>query len=381
MNISIKEVTGQKQLRRFICFPKDLYRQDRNFIFEPVMMQMDFFSGKNPFFEHSQARYFIAVSDHRIVGRIAAIVNTVHNETYSVKTGFFGFFESVDNYEVAVALLDKVVEIHRENGFNRVTGPVNFTTNDSCGLLISGFDIPPVVMMPYNKPWYNDFLIRYGFEKEMELSSYYIGDGLLKSPAYMKLSDRLCAGLAASGITIRTINYKKLDEEIIPFREVYNQSNSDNWGFIPLNEREFSHTAHQFRQFVPEKLMLIVEKDGQQIGFIVALPDLNQVFGHMRSGKMLPTGLLKFLWYRRKITGSRILILGILKEYRNKGIDVVLYRKIQENLATMGIYHGEACYVMEDNLSMNSIMQKLGGTRIKRYRIYKFENFQENTQQ
>jgi len=376
MNISIEEVTGLKQLRRFICFPKDLYRRDRNFIFEPVMMQKEFFSRKNPFFEHSQARYFIVVLDRRVVGRIAAIVNTVHNETYSVKTGFFGFFETVDNYEVAVALLDKVVEIHRENGFDRVTGPVNFTTNDSCGLLISGFDIPPVVMMPYNKPWYNDFLMRYGFEKEMDLSSYYIGDGLLKSPAYMKLADRLCTGLDASGITIRTINYRKLNEEIIPFREVYNQSNSDNWGFIPLNEREFSHTAHQFRQFVPEKLMLIAEKDGQQIGFIVALPDLNQVFSHMRSGKMLPTGFLKFLWYRRKITGSRILILGILKEYRNKGIDVVLYRKIQENLASMGIYHGEACYVMEDNLRMNSIMQKLGGTRIKRYRIYKFENLQ-----
>jgi GNAT superfamily N-acetyltransferase len=289
---------------------------------------------------------------------------------YGEKTGFFGFFESVENYEVAKHLLDKVVDLHLQNGIYKIIGPTNFTTNDSCGMLISGFDKPAVVMMPYNKEYYDDFLFRYGFVKEMDLSSYYISDQMLTSPSFGKLVQRINDKLAASGITIRAINYKILDQEIIPFCEVYN---INNWGFIPLNIKEFSKTAHQFRQFVPEKLILIVEKDKKQLGFIVALPDLNQVFSHMKSGKLFPFGFLRFLWYKRLITNSRILILGVLDEYRNQGIDIVLYKKIQENLAAMGIYHGEACYVMDNNLKMNSIMGKIGGVRVKKYRIYKFE--------
>lgn len=373
MDIKIIEVGSNKEMNQFINFPKKLYQSDKNFIFEPSSMQKEFLSKKNPFFEHSGANYFLAKSDNKIVGRVAIINNTVHNKLYHEKTGFFGLFESIENYDVAKLLLDKVVETHLQNGFHNILGPTNLTTNDSCGMLISGFDTPPVVMMPYNKEYYNDFLVRYGFVKEMDMSSYLVGDQILKSPSMKRLLKRICDKLTASEITIRTINYKILDQEIIPFRDVYNQSNKNNWGFIPLNEKEFRQTAHQFRQFVPEKLMLIVEKGKRQIGFIVALPDLNQVFSHIISGKLLPFGFLKFLWYKRKINNSRILILGVLDEYRNKGIDIILYKKIKENLATMDIYVGEACYVMENNMKMNSIMEKIGGTRVKKYRIYKFE--------
>jgi ribosomal protein S18 acetylase RimI-like enzyme len=336
-------------------------------------MQKEFLSNANPFFKHSDAKYFIAKSNDKVVGRIASIINTVHNKIYHENTGFFGFFESIENYEVAKLLLDKVVESHLQSGYHRIIGPTNFTTNDSCGMLISGFNKPAVVMMPYNKAYYNDFLFRYGFVKEMDLSSYFIGDQMLISPSFEEFVKRISDKLTASGITIRTVNYKILDQEIIPFCEVYNQSNKNNWGFIPLNEEEFINTAHQFEQFVPEKLILIVEKEKRQIGFIIALPDINQVFSHIKSGKLMPYGFLKFLWYKKKITNSRILILGILDEYRNKGIDIILYKKIQENLATMGIHHGEACYVMENNKMMNSILEKIGGTREKQFRIYKYE--------
>jgi hypothetical protein len=373
MDIKIIKVSTRTELNQFVNFPKKLYQSDINFVFEPKSMQKEFLSKKNPFFEHSEATYYIAKSKDKVIGRIASINNTVHNKVYGEKTGFFGFFESIEIYEVTKLLLDKVVDSFLQNGFNKIIGPTNFTTNDSCGMLISGFDEPAVVMMPYNKEYYNDFLIRYGFVKEMDLCSYSISSQMLTIPPFSKLERRISDKLAASGITIRPINYKILDQEIISFREVYNKSNINNWGFIPLNEKEFRHTANQFKLFVPEKLMLIAEKDKKQVGFIVALPDLNQVFSHIKSGKLFPFGFLKFLWYQRKITNSRILILGILLEYRNQGIDIMLYKKIQENLVNLGIHHAEACYVMESNAMMNSIIGKIGGKCVKKYRIYKFE--------
>ena len=158
MQIKIIEVKNNRELKAFISFPLKLYKTDQHFVFEPFMFQKDFFSKKNPFFEHSEAQYYIAKSGNKIVGRIASITNSIHNKTYNEKTGFFGFFEVVEDYAVAKLLLDKVKEVQDANGFNRVIGPTNFTTNDSCGFLISGFDNDPVFLMPYNKPYYPDFL-------------------------------------------------------------------------------------------------------------------------------------------------------------------------------------------------------------------------------
>ncbi|MCK9400221.1 MAG: hypothetical protein M0Q51_09570 [Bacteroidales bacterium] len=369
--IEIREVKSKSEFRRFIQFPNILYRHDPNYVPELYISQKTMFDRKkNPFFKHSKVNFFLAYKAKQLAGRIALIRNNNHILHTGEKCGFFGFFESINDFDVAEALLDKAVNWLSNEGLTSIIGPENFTTNDSCGMLISGFDTPPVVMMPYNKAYYNDFMVRYGFIKEMDLSSYFIGDQILTSPSIGMVLNRITDNLKASDINIRTINYKILDQEISALREVYNQSNKDNWGFLPLTEKEFRELALQLRQFVPEKLVLIVEKEMQQIGFIVAIPDLNQVLSHIKSGKLLPFGILKFLWYKRKINNARILILGVLDEFRNKGIDLILYKKIQENLATMGIYHGEACYVLENNLKMNSIMEKIGGKSVKKYRIY-----------
>jgi len=258
-------------------------------------------------------------------------------------------------------------------GLTSIIGPENFTTNDSCGLLTSGFNSPPVVMMPYNKAYYNDFLERYGFSKVMDLSSWLIDDKVLKSPYIERIVTRSKDKLNASGITFRTINFKILDKEIKSLRDIYNSSNKDNWGFLPLTEKEFRETALLLRQFVPEKLVLMVEKDQQLIGFNVTIPDLNQALIHIKSGKLFPFGFLKLMRYRRKISNARVLILGLLNEHRNKGIDIVLYKKTQENLATLGIHHVEACYIMGNNLKMISILGKIGGTKVKEYRLYRLD--------
>lgn len=371
MDIKIVEVTGKNAMNYFIRFPKTLYREDPIFVFEPESLQREFLSEKNPFFRHSSARFFIAIADGRVAGRIAAISNTVHNRTFNEKTGFFGFFDTIDAYEVARVLLDQVVEIHLQEGMDRIIGPTNFSTNDSCGVLISGFEKPPVVLMPYNKPYYNDFLVRYGFEKEIDLSSYQFGEQVMKTPYFGRSLDQIPTRLEAKGIRIRHINYKNMENEIAEMREVYNESNRDNWGFIPLDEEEFRHMANEFRQFVPEEMVFIAEKEGRQVGFLVTLPDLNQVFQHIPSGKLFPFGFIPYLWYKRKINRARIIILGIDQEFRNMGIDLVMYEKLRQNLVRLGYKDGEACYVMENNGVMHSIIQKVGCEKIHAYRIYR----------
>lgn len=380
MDIRIQVVNCKKEMEQFILFPRELYKSDRNFIFEPISLQKEFFSEKNPFFKHSSARFFIAMSDDRVVGRIASIVNTVHNEVYHEKIGFFGFFEVVEHYEVVKQLLDAVVNAHRKSGFEIISGPTNFTTNDSCGMLLSGFDKPPVVMMPYNKAYYNRFLDQYGFRKETDLSSYFLDDKILASPAFTKIVERIKRKLDAKGIVIRNINYKDLDNELISACEVYNQSNKDNYGFIPLTQEEFRHTGQQFRQFVPEDMLLLAEKDKQLIGFQASIPDLNLVFSHIRSGRLYPFGFLKYLWYKRKVKSARILILGVIEEYRNMGIDIVLYKTNQENLAQRGIHQVEAGYVMENNHKMHSILRKIGAKKIKEYRMYRLDLTADSTE-
>jgi GNAT superfamily N-acetyltransferase len=380
--IKICEVKSKREFRRFIQFPNILYRDDQYYIPELYVSQKTMFNRKkNPFFSHSKVDFFLAYKANCVAGRIALIRNNNHISHTGEKCGFFGFFESIDDLDVAKALFDKAMNWLGNEGLTSIIGPENFTTNNSCGTLISGFDSPPVVMMPYNKAWYNDFLEQYGFVKEMDLFSYsLISDHILTFPNLGNLLKRISYNLAASGITIKPINYKALDREIIPLLALYNLSNKDNWGFLPLTEQEFRETAYQLRQFVPEKLILIVEKEKRPIGFIMAIPDLNQVLSHIKAGKLWPFGILKFLWYKGKIKNARILILGVLEEFRNKGIDILLYRKIQDNIASMGIDHAEACYVLENNLQMRSIIEKIGGKCVKRYRIYKFDKLTHDGQ-
>lgn len=385
MDIQIVEATGKNAMNYFIRFPKELYRDDPFYVVEPERLQREFLSKKNPFFKHSSARFYIAIAGGRIAGRIAAITNTVHNQVYHEKTGFFGFFDTIESYEVAKMLLDQVMEIHNQDGMDRIIGPTSFTANDSSGVLVSGFDKHPLVGMPYNKPYYNDFLVRYGFEKEMDLSSCafgpkvlgmpYFGAEIMEKPYVGRSIQESTGKLRDKGISIRTINYKQLEREVAGMREVYNASNRDNWGFIPLKQEEFLYIAKQFRQFVPEELILIAEAEGKQVGFLVTLPDMNQVFRHIPSGKLWPFGFIQYLWHKRKITKARIIMPGILHGYRNQGIDLAMYEQMRQNLVRLGFRKGEVSYVAENDPVMHSIVQQSGLGKVNEYRIYRKDFF------
>ncbi len=326
---------------------------------------------RNPFFEHAEADYFLAETDGAVQGRIAAIFNRLHNETHDDRVGFFGFFESVDDAGVAAALLDTAAGWLRARGLNTMRGPASFSTNDECGILIDGFDTPPVMMMPHNPRYYPALLEQNGCAKAKDLLVYQHGlpDGtLVPVPERLaRASELICQRL---DITLRPLRMKEFGAEVERVKKLYNTAWERNWGFIPMTGHEIDHLAAQFRPVVVPDLVPFVEKDGKVIGFALALPDLNTFFRTNRSGRLFPV-ILKVLWALKthRVHRCRITLLGVLPEYRGKGIDAVLYHWIWTRGGHLGYSWGEAGWVLEDNPTMNAGLVKMGFTVYKTYRL------------
>ena len=328
---------------------------------------------KNPFFEHAEAEYFLAERGDRVVGRIAAIANRLHNETHDDRVGFFGFFEAEDDSAVADALFEAAAAWLRARGFDTMRGPASFSVNDECGLLVAGFDTPPALMMPHNPRYYAALIDGAGFTKAKDLLVYQGGDRTFR--AYDPVPERLERAVTIMrermGITIRPLNMKDFPAEVERIKAIYNAAWEKNWGFVPMTDHEIDHLAHQFKPVVVPDIVPFAEKDGKVVGFGLALPDLNTVFRGNRSGRMFPV-VLKLLWAlkRETIRRARIPLLGILPEYRGKGLDAVLYHWIWTRAAQHGMYWGEAGWILEDNPAMNAGLLKMRFEVYKTYRLY-----------
>ena len=326
---------------------------------------------KNPFFEHGEAEYFLAERDGAIVGRIAAITNHLHNETHGDRVGFFGFFECIDDQAVADALFGAAEGWCRAKGHDILRGPASFSVNDECGLLVDGFEFPPALMMPHNPPFYVGLVERARFTTAKNLLVYRGG----REDYYVPVPERLSRGTELirqrMGITIRPLDLKHFDQEVEMVKQIYNAGWEKNWGFVPMTEREIDHLAEQFRPVVIPDFVPIAEKDGKVIGFGIALPDLNVVFRKNRGGHLLPV-LPRLLWAlkRRKIRRARILLLGVLPEYRGKAVDAMLYHWIWTRAEKLGFSWGEAGWILEDNPAMNASLEKMTFRVYKTYRLY-----------
>ncbi len=326
---------------------------------------------RNPFFEHGEAEYFLAERDGEVLGRLAAISNRLHNETHDDRVGFFGFFECVDDQAVADALLAAAAGWCRERGHDVLRGPASFSVNDECGLLVDGFEAPPTLMMPHNPRYYVRLLEGAGFVKAKDLWVYQGGT----EERYIPVPERLARATELIrqrlGITIRPLNMKDFEGEVERIKALYNAAWEKNWGFVPMTDREIDHLAEQFRPVVIPELVPIAEKDGRMIGFGITLPDLNVVFRGNRSGRIFPV-ILKVLWAlkTRRIRRARILLLGILPEYRGKGVDAMLYHWIWTKSGERRIYWGEAGWILEDNPAMNAGLEKMTFRVYKTYRLY-----------
>lgn len=306
-----------------------------------------------------------------MVGRVAAIHNHLHNEVHADKVGFFGFFECVNDFTVAAPLLDTAAEWLRQRGLDTIRGPMSFSVNDECGLLIDGFDSPNTLMMPHNPPWYLTLLETAGFTKARDLVCLEGGAHEAPVPAPNRTVRAVELILKRYGLTIRSLDMSRFNEEVETVKRIYNAAWERNWGFIPMTDAEIDNLAKAFRPVVIPTLVPFVETaDGRTIAFGLALPDLNQALAGNRSGGMFPAALT-MLWKlrRRKITRARILLLGILPEWRGKGIDAALYHWIWTRAAERNIGWGEAGWLLEDNHAIIQGLAKAGFTPYKTYRV------------
>jgi hypothetical protein len=363
--IEVVEVRSQKDLNDFIRFPLTLYAKDPFYV-PPLIKEMQkHFSEKNPFFLHSKVKFFFAGKNGIIEGRIVSIINHRHVEFHKEKVGFFGFYESTNNQEAATALLDKVSEVLRKNGMDIMRGPMSFSTNEECGFLMEGFNTNPLLMTPYNPPYYNDLMEKYGMRKERDLYAY-----ILDIPGELPKKIIRVADIAAkSGIHVRPVQKKNFSREMQIFKDVYNSAWEKNWGFIPLTDEEVSYLANNLRPVVVPDMTLIAEKDNEPVGFMGLLPDFNFVLKHMH-GKMNPLSIVKALYYSKKIKDLRLLLLGIKAEYRNKGVDALLFREGFKGVKKGGYKRVEFSWILEDNIPTQRLVEMIGGRLYKKYRIY-----------
>jgi hypothetical protein len=368
--IEIREVEGQSDLMRFIKYPNMLYRNEKYFVPYLNSDRKKFLDkNKNPFFKHSRGAYYLAYRGGSLVGRIAAIINDLHNQYHNEKIGFFGFFDCVDDLEVAACLMAAAEKFVKKEGMTILRGPMNFSTNDEIGLLIEGFDSYPCFMMTWNPPYYLELFDKMGFSKIEDVLAYYIDDS---NPPAERIKSIVEKTRARSRITLRTVRMDDFDRELEIVRTIYNAAWSKNWGFVPMTPEEFHHLAFDFKKIIEPQLVILAFIDDEPAGFVLAMPDYNPVFKKMNS-HLYPVGFLKFIYYakiHRLMTGARVLTLGVVHKYQKIGLEMVLYYEAFVRGPACGYHWGEMSWILERNVLMNKAAVAMGGRPYKKYRIF-----------
>lgn len=369
--VTIRAVNDRKALIEFIEFPFKLYRQDPNWVPPFIHERLEFFDvKKNPFYEHARYQLFLAYRNGEPVGTIGAVVDDNHNQVHQELCGAFGFFECIDDQEAANALFHAAEDWIRGQGMTQIRGPLNFSVNQECGLLIDGFDEPPMVMMTYNPRYYQRLIDGCGYRKRMDLYAY-IGDlnELWENapPSLFRIAEKVAH---REGIRVRTLNVRDMARENRRIREVYNRSFGKQWGFVPMNEKECEYFSEIMRRLADPNLILIAENQADEpVGISLALPDFHQALRRSGGGRLFPFGLLKFLWYLRKVDQIRLIAMGVLEPYRNRGIDAIFWVETARAARARGYKRLECSWVLEKNDMMNILGRTLRGKIYKTYQI------------
>ena len=371
MPLTVRPVAGRRDLTRFIKLPMRLRRDDPQWVAPLVFERRAFLDrSKNPFCEHAEAEYFRAERDGIPVGRITAQVDRRWDEFQGGKDGMFGFFELENDPETAAALIEAAKGWLRERGRERMLGPMDFTTNDECGLLVDGFSDPPIILQPWHPPYYRELVEGLGMTKAMDMRMWDLWLGKLKEgnefdpmiEAAARLSDQ-------SGVVVRSMRRNDLENEIARFMEVYNEAWSRTWGFVPITAEEVAFQARNLKPILVEDWAMIAEKGDEVVGAALTLPDFNQVLAKM-NGRILPFGWWHFVTGRRKVDRVRVFALGVKKAYQHLGVAAALYKRHRETAERMPQKGGQTGWILETNRPMNRAMEGMGGTIAQTYRLY-----------
>jgi GNAT superfamily N-acetyltransferase len=368
---NVRPVRSRGDLNAFIKLPFRLHR-GTPWVPPLIMERREFLNrDKNPFFQHAEAEYFLAERDGQVVGRITAQVDDRWTEFQGGNDAMFGFFESEDDPDVARALVTAAAEWARARGRERLLGPMDFTTNDECGLLVEGHDLEPLVLEPWHPPYYRRLLEALGMAKTMDLWMWRLALGELKEGDQFHdfIHQASRTSQEEHGVVVRKMRKRDLEAEVTRFMDVYNEAWGHNWGFVPITEAEVRFQAKNLKPILDENWAMIAERDGEVVGAALSLPDINQVLARM-NGRLLPFGWWRFLTGRRKVDRIRVFALGVKPAYQHLGVAAALYVRHLEVAQVVRQKWGEMGWILEVNEPMNRAMEGMGGTVTKRYRLY-----------
>src|SRR6266571_2504880 len=368
--LSVVEVCSRTERDQFIKFPWRIYKNDPAWV-PPLIIERKAFLDrqKHPFYKHGDAALFLAKRNGETVGRIMASDDPNYNALHQSNVGCFGLFESIDDVDVAKALFDAAADWSRRRGRTEIIGPIDYSTNYVCGLLIDGFEHPPTLLTAHNPPYYARLIEACGFQKEKDWYAWWFSKYPEPAARLRKIAETRAR---KEKITIRPIDKKKIDEEGQKIRTVYNQAWEKNWGFVPFTEAEAEHMANELKPIIVPGATLIAEIGERPVGFVIGVPDVNVALRKI-NGRLttfgLPIGLIKLLYYLKKTKTGRLIALGVVQEYRRSGIAEMLVLRLMDEAFRRG-FTGELSMTLEDNVMVNRFIESMGAARYKTYRIY-----------
>ena len=369
-SLRIVPVSDAREMRRFIRVPWSIYADDPTWVPPLLVERREHFSSRNPYFAHARCCFWLAYRGTRPVGRISAQIDSLHQERYGDGSGFFGLLEAENDAEIFHELLSTAEVWLRERGMLRIRGPFNFSINQECGLLVDGYDTPPMIMMGHSRPYYAARLIAEGYEGLKDLLAYRLATDFIP-PELMKAVLNKAAGCAR----VRPLRRARFRADLNIIQDIFEDAWSANWGFIPFTEDEFRHLASSLRLLVDDGAVQIAEVDGEPAAMIVALPNLNEAIRDLR-GRLLPLGWLKLLW-RLKVKApktARVVLMGVRKHFQRSPLGAALGFLLIDALRSYGVRRGvqevELSWILEDNMPMRNMLTIIGGIPYKRYRIY-----------
>lgn len=366
MAVIVRELTTDKELDTFVDFPFELYKNDPYFVGELKADTKHLIGKKDSFWKTACRALFMAYEGEKPVGRIMALVNRAHNEFHHENIGFFGFFDCINDEHVSTALFQAAEKWLRAQGVTAMRGPANPSSNHTYGLLVDGFDSMPAIMMPYNFPYYAELIEKAGLGKIKDLIAFHRTKEDVFSERFLKVCAR-CE--RAKGITLRRLDLKNLNKEAEIIREIYNKAWAENWGFVPLGKEEMVEIIRELKTILRVEGTCMLEVDGVPAGFYIAIPNANHIFKELKGSLKNPWRILKALWVWKRIKDARLIMLGVLPEYRKRGIDLILIKHI----VTHGVAvwnEAELSWVLEDNAGMIRGIEECGCHYSKRYRVY-----------
>jgi len=368
--VQISKASSRRERDDFIKFPWRIYRNDPVWV-PPLIIERRAFLNrkKHPFYLHGDAELFLARRNGEIVGRIMASDDPRYNSLHRTNVGCFGLFESIDDVDVAIALFRAAEEWLLAKGRNEIMGPIDYSTNYVCGLLIDGFQHPPTVLTAHNPPYYARLIEACGFEKSKDWYAWWFDPDNAPVSRLRRLVD---ARARKTSVKIRPIDLRRVADESQRLAAVFNEAWKNNWGFVPFTDGEAKHMATEMRPIIDPRMTLIAEIDNAPVAFVICVPDINVALQHL-NGRLtrfgLPIGLIRLLYYRRKILKARFVALGVLEKYRRAGIAEMLVLQVMEEGASRG-FKGELSMTLEDNVMINRFIEAVGATKYKTYRIY-----------